>query len=255
MTKRLKRAIVIGASSGIGRAVAVELARDGYTVGVAARRIEMLDDIRKDFPAISCVRYMDITNIEESTRILGEMIDELEGMDLIVISSGVDCVNPGLEPNMLRWAVDTNVTGFAALANMSYRYFVTRGEGHICGISSVAALRGSGTFPAYNATKAFVSNYMEGLMIRSNASGFRILVTDIRPGFVETPMTKGQPGMFWVSPPDKVARQILTAIRRGRRVAYVPSRWDFLARIIHGMPYGLYAALTKNEGGKETWDK
>jgi short-subunit dehydrogenase len=216
--------------------------------------LEQLEEMRKQLPGTSCARRMDITAFNESVNVLGDMIGELGGLDLIILCAGVDCNMPHLELDKLRLSVDTNVTGFSALANAAYNYFEKQGQGHICGISSVAALRGIGMYPEYSATKAFVSNYMEGLLIRAKTSGLRIRVTDIRPGFVDTPMTKGQPGMFWLAAPDKVASQILSAIRRGKRIAYVPPRWDILARLIRIMPFSAAVAINKN-ASKEPWVK
>ncbi len=242
----MNKAIVIGASAGIGRAIARELACCGYSVGVTARRTDRLDQLRDAQPGISCVRHMDVTDFSDARQVLSEMIKEMGGLDLIVINAGVDCYNPDLSLERLRWAIDTNVTGFASLADAAYDHFANNGGGHLCGMSSFAALRGNALFPTYSATKAFVSNYMEGLLLRARANNLAIRVTDIRPGFVDTQMTEGQPGMFWLATPEKVAAEICRAIRRGKRIAYVPRRWELLARLIHPMPFRLLTLLTRD---------
>ena len=110
------------------------------------------------------------------------------------------------------------------------------------GISSVASLRGSPQVPAYNASKAFVSRYLEGM--RFNLGRYGVSVTDIRPGYVDTPMTKGQRGMFWLLDAQTASRQIYRAIQKRNRVAYVPRRWGFLAKLILVAPGSLVARFS-----------
>jgi short-subunit dehydrogenase len=99
-------------------------------------------------------------------------------------------------------AIKTNVTGFAALVNVAMHHFTEKGSGHLVGISSIAALRGGRKSPAYNASKAFESNYLEGLRQKVRKSGLPITITDIRAGFVNTAMAKGD-GIFWAAEPEK----------------------------------------------------
>mgnify|MGYP001469401312 FL=1 len=114
-------------------------------------------------------------------------------------------------------------------------YFLQRGSGHLVGISSIAALRGNSDAPAYNASKAFVSNYLEGLRIKAVKSRKPVFVTDILPGFVETRMAQGE-GFFWVAKPERAAEQILAAIRAKKRRAFIPRRWRLIAFLMRFMP-------------------
>lgn len=234
---------MVGASSGIGRELAKALSKNGYSVGITARRLDLLKSLQSELAGESRVKQMDVSKPEEAVRLLGELIEELGGMDLIVISAGVDYFTPNLGWKETRDSIDVNVCGFTAVANAAYDYFAAHGGGRIAGISSFAALRGSGSHPTYSATKAFVSNYMEGLNVRAAKAGLDIIVTDIRPGFVDTPMTEGQPGMFWVATPEKAARRIFDAVRRKKRIAYITRRWDILARVVRVLPFWIHAKI------------
>ena len=149
-------------------------------------------------------------------------------MELVVISAGIGFINPELNWPEEKATIDVNVTGFAALANVAFRHFEQMQSGHLVGISSIAALRGSRIAPAYSALKAFVSNYMEGLRFRAAKAGLPILVTDVQPGFVDTAMAKGE-SLFWVASPQEAAKQIYRAIQRRARHAYVTRRWRLFA--------------------------
>ena len=134
--------------------------------------------------------------------------------------------------------IKVNVLGFAAMANVGVNYLLKRQHGCVVGISSVACHRGSGRSPAYNASKAFMSNYMEGL--RQKLSGTKIKVIDIRPGFIDTAMTRGRKGLFGVASPEKAAAVIFEVIQKGKRIAYVPSWWAVLMWFLKRLPESIY---------------
>lgn len=115
-------------------------------------------------------------------------------------------------------------------------------SGHIAGISSIAAIRGPGKAPAYNASKSFMSNYLEGLRQKASKSGIAITVTEIQPGFVNTAMAKGE-GLFWVAPPEKAAWQIFKAITGKKKHAYITKRWRSIAWLLKIMPRWIYNKL------------
>ncbi|MBM4056548.1 MAG: SDR family NAD(P)-dependent oxidoreductase, partial [Planctomycetes bacterium] len=205
----MKKAIIIGATSGIGRELAKILSLNNYVVGMAGRRTELLSNLQREISG-SYIKRIDVAESEEAITFLKELIQEMGGMDMIVISSGVGFINPELDWKQEKETIDVNISGFAAIANAAFKYFSNQGSGYIVGISSIAAIRGSGEAPAYNASKAFVSNYLEGLRQKANKSGIAITVTEIQPGFVNTAMAKGE-GLFWVAPPEKAAHQIFKA--------------------------------------------
>jgi short-subunit dehydrogenase len=238
----MKRAIIIGASSGIGRELAKVFSQAGYVVGLTGRRIELLSDLQQELPTTSFVRQMDVSQPSEAMRLLEELIREMESVDLIVISAGVGFINTELEWDKEKATIDVNVAGFAALANVAVKHFIERSSGHLVGISSIAAVRGSGGAPAYNASKAFASNYLEGLRQKVGKLKLPIVITDVQPGFVDTAMAQGE-GLFWVASPEKAARQIFELIKRRRKHGYVTKRWRIIAWLLKILPDYVYNKL------------
>ena len=151
----MKKAIVIGASSGIGRALAKVLSHHGYRVGLAARRVNLLSELASELPTPSFVKGIDVANTDDAMRLLRELIAEMGDVELFVLSAGIGFVNPRLEWAKERDTIDVNVLGFTASANVIAEYLESRGSGHIVSISSIAALRGNRAAPAYNASKGF----------------------------------------------------------------------------------------------------
>jgi short-subunit dehydrogenase len=237
----MKRAIVIGSSSGIGRALAKELGANGYEVGLAGRRTEVMERLRREIATRTYVKAIDARRPEEARRALRELVDEMGGVDLIVVNSGVGGHDPDWQGELEILAV--NVVGFAALANLALDYFLERGSGHLVGISSIAGLRG--LRPAYSGSKAFASTYLEGLRLRADRSGAAVQVTDVKPGFVATAMTENREDVFWVASAEKAAAQICAAIRKRRRHVYVTRRWRLVAWLMKTVPYALLSRLVR----------
>ena len=234
-----KKAIIIGATSGIGKELAKIFSQNDYIVGLAGRRTHLLDELKNELPNNSFPKHIDISKTDKAIKQLEDLIAEMEGVDIIVISSGVGYVNKDLQWSQEKETIDVNVSGFSAMANVAIHYFLSKGSGHLVGISSIAALRGDGDAPAYNASKAFVSNYMEGLRKKVVKLGLSITVTDIQPGFVDTAMAKGD-GLFWVASPRKAAQQIYNAIERKRKHAYITKRWRLMGWLMKVMPEFIY---------------
>jgi short-subunit dehydrogenase len=232
-------AIIVGASSGIGAALARELDARGYTLGLVARREDLLEELRRTLRGRSFVKRIDVADPERAIPLLRELIAEMGDVELYVINAGVGFPNADLEWSLEATTIQVNVVGFAAMANVAMAALKARGAGHIVGISSIAALRGGRHAPAYNASKAFVSNYLEGLRHYCRYLGLPIAVTDIQPGFVDTAMAKS-PNLFWMAPVQKAARQIDRAIIRRRPHAYITRRWRLLAWLMKGLPRALY---------------
>lgn len=143
---------------------------------------------------------------------------------------------------MERPTIDTNVVGWTFVIDMLYHIFERQGCGYLVAITSAGGLRGEPMAPAYSATKAYQINYMEALRKKAFKNGGHIIVTDIRPDLVDTAMAKGE-GLFWVMPVEKVANQIITAIRKKKSKAYVTRRWHILAIINKNLPFFLYKRL------------
>jgi short-subunit dehydrogenase len=231
---RTRGAIVVGASSGIGAALARKLAADGYEVGLAARRTDRLREIGEELPTRSYVATMDVADAETARERFGALADAMASVDLVVISAGTADLNPDLEWDPERKTIDVNVRGFAAIATAAVSYFEEQGiDGHLVGISSVAAHFGNGAVPAYNASKAFVTTYLEGLRTRARGSETDVTVTTVEPGFVDTELAYGS---FWMCSPETAAEQIARAIRGERSHVYVTRRWRLVARVFDVVP-------------------
>ncbi len=213
----------------------------GYAVGLAGRRVELLKGLQKELQGRSYVKRIDVADPSAMDQ-LKELIAEMGGADVVIVSSGTGFINPGLEWGKEKETIDVNVSGFAAMANVAFEYFRGRGSGHLVGISSIAAIRGGGEAPAYNASKAFASNYLEGLRQKAGKLKLPITVTDIQPGFVDTAMAQGE-GLFWVAPARKAARQIFSAIEKKKSHAYVTKRWRLIAWLLKLIPGRLYCKL------------
>ncbi len=201
-----------------------------------------MDGLKANLPFPAFSKQMDISDNPRAMGLLENLIEEMGGVDLIVISAGVGFINSDLNWADEKKTIDVNVAGFAAMANVAFRHFVEVGRGHLVGISSIAAIRGSAEAPAYNASKAFISNYLEGLRTRASKAGLSILVTDIQPGLVDTAMAKGE-GLFWVAPPQKAARQIFEVIQRQAKHAYITKRWAIVGGLLRMLPDFLYSKL------------
>jgi short-subunit dehydrogenase len=238
----VKTAIIIGASSGIGRALAVSLSLDGYRVGVVARRTDLLTQLQAELKGPCVIKPADVSQPEAAMRVVRELVDELRDVELFIISAGVGFENETLDWERERETIAVNVLGFAAMVNVAVTHLEQRRSGHLVGISSVAALRGNASAPAYNASKAFVSNYLEGVRYRFKKLQVPVVVTDVQPGFVDTRMAGGD-RLFWMATSQEAARQIIAAIGRRKRHAYVTRRWRLVAWVLRALPDTLYAKL------------
>ena len=234
--------IIIGATSGIGRALFEKYAADGNCLGIVGRRANLLSELSQTYPSKTITAKADITNLEEIEQAIHVLHKELEHIDLAIVCSGTGNINSTLEYNIEQPTIDTNITGWTFVIDRLYNIFVQQGHGHLVAITSAGGLRGEPIAPAYSASKAYQINYMEALRKKAYKSGNHIHVTDIRPGLVDTAMAKGE-GLFWVMPVEKVASQIITAIRKCKSKAYVTKRWHVLAIINKNLPFELYKKM------------
>lgn len=230
-----KKAVVIGATSGIGRELAKVLSENNYIVGLTGRRIELLFELQKEIQNKTYINHMDVAQTSEAIRVLKDLISEMNGMDMIIINAGIGFINPDLEWDKEKATIDVNVSGFTAMASAAFEYFHKQGYGHIVSVSSIAALLGSADAPAYNASKAFISNYMKGLRQKANKLNLPVVITDIKPGFVDTKLAISD-NLFWVSSTEKAALQIYSAIKHKKRHAYITKRWRLIAWLLKITP-------------------
>jgi short-subunit dehydrogenase len=237
----MKKAIIIGASTGIGREVAIQLAQMGYEIGLVARRKELLLQLQTEIPGKSHIMPMDISDTVSAREKLASLIEMMGNVDMIILNAGIGIPNPTWQDEQK--IIQTNVNGFVALANYSFEYFQHLGRGCIVGVSSIAGLRGARIGTAYCASKAFISNYMEGLQCRVAKEGLNITITDVIPGFVETPMTANLSYKFWVASAKKVATQMIVAILEKKERVFVTKRWAIVAALMKVMPLWLLSKI------------
>ena len=217
-------AIVMGATSGIGYEVALALARQGWRVGVAGRREDILKKMVEETAGIVAYEVIDVT-VPQATDALHRLIGKMGGMGLYFHSSGIGYQNTDLDADKELRTIETNCLGMARLVGAAFRYFEqhTETEGQIAVISSIARTRGLGAAPAYSASKRFTSHYLESLCQLKRIKGLRHLhLTDIRPGFVRTPLIEGSHFPMQLDARG-VAASIVAAIRR--RQAVVTINW------------------------------
>ena len=237
-----KRVIIVGASSGIGREIACKYVEHGCKVGITGRRLSLLKEMQEKHPDQVCIASFDVTSGGIAANIL-QLINELGGLDLLIYNAGFGEPSAELDCGTELLTTRTNVNGFVEIVSFAFNYFMDQGYGQIALTSSVAALRGNSWAPAYSASKAFMSNYAEGLNLKVWKHRKKVVVTDIRPGFVRTKQAKGN-RQFWVAPVEKAAGQIVRAIEQKKRVAYVTKRWRLVAFFFRILPFGLYKRLT-----------
>jgi short-subunit dehydrogenase len=217
-------------------------AERGNIIGITGRRLDLLQQIKQQFPQQLEYECFDVTGKENISH-LEILINKLGGLDILVISAGTGEVSKELNWEIDKKTVETNVNGFIEIANWTFNFFVRQGYGQLATISSIAAARGNSWAPAYSASKAFQSNYFEALAFKAKKIKKDIAVTCIEPGFVKTKMAQSEK-LFWVVPVDKAARQIIMAITKRKRKAYISRRWWIIARLLRWIPFSVLKRLT-----------
>lgn len=233
----MSKAIVIGASSGIGLEVARLLIQKGWTVGVAARRIDLLNSI-----GAADVEQIDVTSTDAADRLM-DLIKRMGGMDLFFYASGIGKQNRELTEDIELATMLTNGVGFTRMVGCAYRYFAKQGKGHIAAITSIAGTKGLGPAPAYSATKAMQNVYLQALEQQANARGLDIRFTDIRPGFVDTALLSGTFHYPMMLKPDVVAREIVWAIEHRKHIRVIDWKYRILTAIWRRIPRWIWRRI------------
>ena len=231
--------IIIGATSGIGRALFEKYAAADNRIGIVGRRTHLLEELHHEHPNTAIKATADITKHDEIAQAIGALHSELKDIDLAIVCSGTGDINASLDYAVERPTIDTNVMGWTYVVDILYNILEQQGHGHLVAITSAGGLRGEPMAPAYSASKAY---QMEALRKKAFKSRAHIIVTDIRPGLVDTAMAKGE-GLFWVMPVEKVAYQIIAAIRKEKSKAYITKRWHVLAIVNKSLPFMLYKRM------------
>ena len=250
-----RTAFVTGASSGLGRALATALAREGVFVGVAARRENELRELTKgmiDRGGRARSYPLDVSDVDATTATLRRADEEMEGIDLVIANAGVSnhCWSGKLTYAECADIIATNVQGAVATLTALLPTMVGRGRGHLVGVSSLAQYRGLPSAAAYSASKAFLSTFLEGL--RVDLQGTNVDITDLRPGFVRTPMNERSklPSPFLIDL-DRAVNKMMSGIHEKAAVVAFP--WHLAALVRAGvvLPASAYdRAVRRIRGGR-----
>jgi short-subunit dehydrogenase len=240
-------AVVTGASSGIGWALAKRLAAAGCKVGLTARRVDLLERLAGEITAaggVAAVAPADAADREQTLHAIHEIADKLGPVDLLVANAGVGAPT-NLDPVNIADVVkmfEVNVLGVIYAIEAVLPDMLRRRSGCVAAMSSLAAYKGLPGESAYCASKAAVNVYMEGLRIQLRDKG--IAVTTICPGFVKTPMTViNEFQMPWVMEADEAARRIVRALRRRPAVYNFPWQTTLLMKLTRWLPDGMVARI------------
>ena len=267
-----KKAIVMGATSGIGMEVASLLAQRGWQVGIAGRRIERLEEVKRNTNLlisesskaskgeIACYQQIDVTSPEAPSLLL-KLIEKLGGMDLYFHSSGIGWQNNSLDIGKEMKTVETNGLGFVRMVDTAFNWFAQQNQGQepsqgqrqgkdrscdtyrIACITSIAGTKGLGAAPAYSATKRFQNHYLECLTQQAHMRHLPIAITDIRPGFVKTDLIAGSNYPLQLTP-QEVAQQIVRAIERGKSIKTIDWKYSILVSLWRLIPRWIWTRLT-----------
>jgi len=238
----MRKAIIVGASSGIGREVALLLLADGWHCTLSARRQDALEELRRLYPSQVGVMPADVTAADAPVR-LQQTLEQMGGVDLYFHASGVGRQNSQLLPDVEEQTLQTNALGFMRMVGVAFRFMAAHGGGQIAVISSIAGTRGLGAAPSYSATKAFCNAYIESLEQLSHMRGLNISFTDIRPGFVRTALLDDGRNYPLMMRPERVARHIVRAVGRRRSVAVIDWRYRVLVFFWRLIPRWLWVRL------------
>jgi short-subunit dehydrogenase len=244
-----KRAIIVGASSGLGAALAKKLTREGFSLALLSRRGELLADLCAELNTDGVTRALayqhNVTDTAEVPSLLKRVIADLGGLDIFIFNAGVN-LPPGLEKMNAEddiQMIATNLSGAIAWLAPVGDLMKEAKSGMIVGISSVAGDRGRIANPGYNTSKAGLTTYLEALRNRLTRHGVHVLT--VKPGFMSTEMLRASQGPkpFTVSP-ERAADDIYRAIRKRKQVFYTHPIWGWIMLAIQHVPSVIFRRLS-----------
>lgn len=240
-----KKAIVVGATSGIGLAVVNRLTSEGWEVGIAGRRQMILQEIQRKNLNVIATQEIDITSPDAAER-LETLIGKMGGIDLYFHSSGIGYQNPSLDVEKELTTIETNAVGFTRMVVAAFRYFESNPDrqGHIAVISSIAGTKGLGAAPAYSSTKRFINHYLECLSQLAHIKGLKnITLTDIRPGFVRTPLLSDGGRYPLQLDVDDVAEEIIKGLRKKKSIITIDWKYRIIVKFWKMIPRWIWIRL------------
>ena len=239
----MKRAIIIGASSGMGKEVSKLLLADGWQIGIGARRKDALHELQALNPQQVVTSSIDVMD-EDAPQLLEKLIADNGGMDLFFLASGIGKQNPNLDSEIELRTVATNGMGFTRMVDTAFNWFASHGgKGHIAVISSIAGIKGLGMAPSYSATKAFQNTYIEALSQLAHIRHLDIFFTDIRPGFVKTDLLNDGKSYPLLMNKENVSRKIIKSIYHKSSVRIIDWRYRLLVFFWRLIPRWLWVKL------------
>ena len=238
--------LITGASTGIGRALAFEFSRRGFALGLCARRLELLEELEEELSGENqvAVAHLDVADLESVPEVLNKLTDELGGVSIIIANAGIGGRNyPGEGTfHQDRKIIEINVLGAMATIDAGADILKKQGGGQIVGISSIAGFRGLSATPAYSASKAALSTYMEG--IRNHLLQHKIAVTVINPGFIDTPINTHRKSRPFLISAEKGAQLMADMIEKQVLSSTVPVwPWAVISRIMYMIPERLWCKI------------
>lgn len=236
----MKKIIITGATSGIGRELALQLSKKGNKVGLVGRRTELLEEIKKEIGDLAFIRTLDVTDHDRAEVVYQELIDEMGGLDIMILNAGIGRIKmlpPWKSDEKL---IQVNALAFAHGCHFAFNYFLNQEKGQIVGMSSIASHLAAHQATAYTASKHFISNYMTGYRQKAKRVKADIVITDIRPGYVWSEMTERSKGMFWVASTEKAVSQMVNAIEKRKNHAYITKRWRFVGWFARLVPQWIW---------------
>lgn len=239
----MKRIVIMGASSGIGLAVAEALASRGVKTGLAARHTKELHALKEKYPDSVEYESIDVTH-NDGPKKLEELIDKLGGMDIYFHVAGIGYANPTLDPHREAEMIATNAGGFARMVSAAYGYFRDNNrKGQIVALTSVAGTNGIGEMAAYSASKKCAQTYLVALEQLARKEKVDITFTDIRPGWIRTPLLDSDKSYPMEMTLDYVVPQVIRAIVKHPRVAYIDARWAAVCAAWKAIPDAVWAKM------------
>ena len=232
--------LIIGATSGIGKELLSQYVKQEHKVIACGRRENILNKFQKLNAAVKGVQ-LDICDIDSTSQTISGLFAQTR-IDIAIVTAGIGDLNPTLDNTIELNTLQTNVTAWTNCVDLLYKAFQKQGFGHLVLITSVGGLRGEPMAPAYSASKAYQMNYVEALQKKAYKSESSIIITEVRPGLVDTAMAKGD-GLFWVMPTSIVVKQILRAINKKQATCIVTKRWRIVHFIMRYLPWGLYKRI------------
>ncbi|NRB25892.1 SDR family oxidoreductase [Shewanella sp.] len=230
-------AIIVGASSLLSREIAKQLANQGVELALLGQDPKSLQEFADTLATKVCVYPLQIEQPQAIISTLEQVWEKLGGAHLIIVNTGLNSYDPQLPWLLEQDIITVNVQGYAAICNTAFRLFRDQGYGQLAAINSIAGLRG-GPNVAYHASKAFASNYLDGLSMHAQRLKLPITITDIQLGLLDKAAM--QQSRLWLSPPEEVARQIIKAMQKAKRKVYVTKRWLLVAWLTKLLPEFVY---------------